>query len=226
MDMDKMEEKHEVEPVTKATKAKKEKAVKAVKEPKVKAVKAVKPKKEKPKQCEVPSRNSKVESIRWARHVYEMITEAKVEITDEIIDLYNHLVNTLKKFNMSTGCPPKQIRYDYGICLELTQYSLRGTYIHFDHSVSSVEKETAYKEIMTAYQPLFDLIKDIVVPFMKTQHTKLITAKTLEYKKKLLVKAHDDMERLMAEHAHRMKHLHKYATGIEEEIKKLESDCI
>jgi hypothetical protein len=59
---------------------------------------------------------------------------------------------------------------------------------------------------------------------MKTQHIKLITAKTLEYKKKLLVKAHDDMERLMAEHAHRMKHLHKYATGIEEEIKKLESD--
>ena len=220
MDMDKMEEKHEVEPgtITKPTKAKKEPKVK------VKAVKAVKAKAVKPKQCEVPGRNSKIESIRWARHVYEMMTEAKVEITNEIIDMYNHLVNTLKKFNMSTGCPPKHIRYDYGICLELSQYSLKGTYIHFDHSVLSAEKETAYKEIMTAYQPLFDLIKDTVVPFMKTQHAKLLAEKTLEYKKKQLVKAHDEIERMMTEHAHRMKHLHKYASGIEEEIKKLESD--
>jgi hypothetical protein len=109
--------------------------------------------------------------------------------------------------------------------VELTQYTLRGTYIHFDYGVSSADKEAACKEIMTAYQPLFDRIKNIVLPFMKTQHTKFIAAKTLECKKKLLVKAHDDMERLIAEHTHRMTHLHKYATGIEEDIKKLESEC-
>jgi hypothetical protein len=175
-----------------------------------------------PKQCEVPSRNSKVESTRWARHVYEMMTEAKVEITDEIIDAYNHLVSTLKKYPMGTGCPSKYNRYDDGICLELFQYSLRGTYIHFDHKISIPEREEICKDIMAAYQPLFVMIKDIVVPFMKKQYAHISATKNLEYKKKQLVKAHDDMERLMEEHAHRMKHLHKYATAIEQDIAKLE----
>jgi prefoldin subunit 5 len=76
---------------------------------------------------------------------------------------------------------------------------------------------------MAAYQPLFDRIKDTVVPFMKKQHAYISAMKTLEFKKKQLVKLHDDMERLIVEHAHRMKHLQKHATVIEEEIKKLEA---
>jgi len=219
---DKMEHVDEVkEEPNKKAKVAKPKAAK----PKAAKPKAAKPKVVKPKKCEVPSRSTKIESIRWMRHVYDMMIEAGVEITDEIIDLYNHLITTLKKYNqLSTGYPPKYIRYDYGIQLEVLQYSIRGLSAHFHSTVSLSEREEICKDILRAYQPLFDKIKDIVLPYMKKQYTYLNAQRELERQNAQLIKLHDEIERTMQEHQIRMNYMKNATISVEKQIAKLKEE--
>jgi hypothetical protein len=80
-----------------------------------------KPKVEKPKKevipvCNVPKRNSPIKSVMWMRHIHEMMLEAQVPITSEIVTAYNQVIQFLEGYQTVTiHSPSKRQKYTAGI---------------------------------------------------------------------------------------------------------------
>lgn len=158
------------------------------------------------KKCMVPSR-TKFLSARWMRHVYEMMVESGLVITEEIIDAFNDLVEYLISQNdkITTGTPPKFARYSHGIKIEKQQYNIRGIYLNYTPIVDLTEHAQITTKIADLYIVLFNLIKGTVVPFMDKKNMYLSAKKECEREKMLLIKQHDMMEKSLQEHEHRIK---------------------
>jgi len=175
------------------------------KEPKEKEKKEKKRKHE-DKKCNVPSRTAKFQSSRWMKHVYEMMVESGLVLTDEIVDAFNDLMDYLvsKNDKMTTTTPPKFNRYIYGIKLEKLQHSIRGIYVNFEHTVGLAERTEICDRIVDLYAVLFALIKDTVVPFMDGKNMYITAKKESERERANLLKSHEVMEKELHNHALRI----------------------
>jgi hypothetical protein len=176
------------------------------KKPKEPKEKKEKKRKHEEKKCMLPSR-TKFLSARWMRHVYEMMVESGLVITEEIVDAFNDLVEYLISQNdkFTTGTPPKFARYNHGIKVEKQQYNIRGIYMDYTPIVDLAERAQIATKIADLYSVLFYLIKGTVVPFMDKKNMYLSAKKECEKEKMLLIKQHDMMERSLQEHEHRIK---------------------
>jgi len=172
---------------------------------------------------DIPSKRSPITSTRWMRHVYEMMVEANVTITDEIIHAYNNVVKCLKKYTqMSTSTPLKSLRYQDGIELILSEHSIRGIFMHFDYTIPYDTRKVICQEIMEIYIPLYELIKDTVVPFMKNKHLHLTAVKQLEKNKTQMIQLHEYVEQLIKNHERTLSTTYRSIEDKRKEIKRLE----
>jgi hypothetical protein len=175
------------------------------KEPKEKEKKEKKRKHEE-KKCNVPARTPKFRSSRWMKHVYEMMVESRLVLTEEIVDAFNDLMDflVLQNDKMTTATPPKFNRYVYGIKVEKLQHNIRGIYLNFEHTVGLAERTQICDRIVDLYAVLFALIKDTVVPFMEKKNIYLTAKKDYEHEKLHLMKCHDTLEKELYTHAVRI----------------------
>ena len=172
---------------------------------------------------DIPTKRSPIISTRWARHVYEMMVEANVTITDEIIHAYNNLVKCLKKYpQLSTSTPPKSERYKVGIELKLIEHYIDGIFLHFQHTTPYDTRKIISEEIMQTYLPLYESIKDIVVPFMKNKFQYTNAVRLLEKNKTQMILLHDSAEELIKKHEQTLASTYRRIEDTRREIKKLE----
>ena len=172
---------------------------------------------------DIPTKRSPIMSTRWMRHVYEMMVEANVTITDEIIHAYNNVVKCLKKYSqLSTSTPSKSDRYKVGIELKLDEHYIDGIFLHFEHTTPYDTRKIISKEIMEAYMPLYVLIKDIVVPFMKNKFQYTNAVKLLEKNKTHMISLHEYAEELIKKHEQALTLTYRHIEDKRREIKKLE----
>jgi hypothetical protein len=172
---------------------------------------------------DIPTKRSPITSTRWMRHVYEMMVEANVTITDEIIHAYNNVVKCLKKYTqMSTSTPLKSLRYQDGIELILSEHSIRGIFMHFEYTIPYDTRKVICQEIMEIYIPLYELIKDTVVPFMKNKHLHLNAVKQLEKNKTQMIQLHEYVEQLIKNHERTLSTTYRSIEDKRKEIKRLE----
>ena len=195
----------------------------------VEAVEETKPKKSKANKTKValkmdiPTKRPSIISTRWIRHVYEMMVEANVTITDEIIHTFNNVVKCLKKYpQMSTSTPLKSVRYHGGIELTLSEYSISGIFMHFEYTTPYDTRKVICEEIMQTYLPLYELIKDTVVPFMKKKHLHINAVKQLEKNKMQIINLHEYAEELIKKHEQTLRTTYHHIEDKRREIKKLE----
>jgi len=172
---------------------------------------------------DIPSKRSPITSTRWMRHVYEMMIEANVTITDEIIHAYNNVVKCLKKYTqMSTSTPMKSARYHDGIELILSEHYINGIFMHFEYTTPYDTRKVICQEIMQTYTPLYELIKDTVVPFMKNKHLHLTAVKQLEKNKTQMIQLHEHVEQLIKNHERTLSTTYRSIEDKRKEIKRLE----
>ena len=172
---------------------------------------------------DVPAKRAPIMSTRWARHVYEMMVEANVTITDEIIHAYNKLVKCLKKYpQLSTSTPMKSERYKVGIELKLVEHYIDGIFLHFEHTTPYDTRKIISEEIMQTYLPLYELIKDIVVPFMRNKFQYTNAVRLLERNKTQMISLHDYAEELIKKHEQTLASTYRNIEDKRREIKKLE----
>jgi hypothetical protein len=213
---DLMEAEAEVEAVEVEAEVETEAAETKIKKSKVKKTKVA-------LKMDIPSKRSPITSTRWMRHVYEMMVEANVTITDEIIHAYNNVVKCLKKYpQMSTSTPMKSLRYQDGIELILSEHSIRGIYMHFEYTIPYDTRKVICQEIMEIYIPLYELIKDTVVPFMKNKHLHLNAVKQLEKNKTQMIQLHEYVEQLIKNHERTLSTTYRSIEDKRKEIKRLE----
>ena len=172
---------------------------------------------------DIPTKRSPIMSTRWARHVYEMMVEANVTITDEIIHAYNKLVKCLKKYpQLSTSTPMKSERYKVGIELKLVEHYIDGIFLHFEHTTPYDTRKIISEEIMQTYLPLYESIKDIVVPFMRNKFQYTNAVRLLERNKTQMISLHDYAEELIKKHEQTLASTYRRIEDTRREIKKLE----
>jgi len=188
---------------------------------KTKKSKAKKPKVE--LKMDIPTKRSPITSTRWMRHVYEMMVEANVTITDEIIHAYNNVVKCLKKYTqMSTSTPLKSLRYQVGIELIRSEHYINGISMHFEYTIPYDTRKVISEEIMQTYLPLYELIKDTVVPFMKNKHLHINSVKQLEKNKTQMIQLHEYVEQLIKNHERTLSTTYRSIEDKRKEIKRLE----
>ena len=172
---------------------------------------------------DVPAKRAPIMSTRWARHVYEMMVEANVTITDEIIHAYNKLVKCLKKYpQLSTSTPMKSERYKVGIELKLVEHYIDGIFLHFEHTTPYDTRKIISEEIMQTYLPLYESIKDIVVPFMRNKFQYTNAVRLLERNKTQMISLHDYAEELIKKHEQTLASTYRNIEDKRREIKRLE----
>lgn len=124
------------------------------------------------KKWNVPLRNMP-RSLLWTRHIYSMIRECDRTLLqrDDMRDAFNHLVQTLLDHNdvIRTSVPYPRKRYTSGIRLEsdFDAYDGIRDYVHILPHTDRAHYRDTLRIIYAAYEPLYALLHDTVVPFME-----------------------------------------------------------
>jgi len=116
----------------------------------------------------------------------------------------------------------KSLRYQDGIELILSEHSIRGIYMHFEYTIPYDTRKVICQEIMEIYIPLYELIKDTVVPFMKNKHLHLNAVKQLEKNKTQMIQLHEYVEQLIKNHERTLSTTYRSIEDKRKEIKRLE----
>lgn len=118
----------------------------------------------------VPMQRAAIRSTHWARHIYFMIKEANPTLLqrDDIRDAYNHLVNCLILHGNSvvSYSPHLYSKYHQGIKFDTLQSFYTSRTISLLPEQHAEQYRVIVEDIYAAYEPLYRLIKDEVVPYM------------------------------------------------------------
>jgi len=180
---------------------------------------ATKPKVEKPKKeviptCNVPKRNSPIKSVMWMRHIHEMMIEAQVPITSEIVTAYNQVIQFLEGYlTVTIHGPSKQQKYTAGILPQ--ESSWYPIYIRVPHTFTHAQRTAFILDIKAIYRPLYTLIKDKVEPYMKQREETHDIHNKLEYKKREIRGMHEQIEKEVERHKELMKRYHSQLTYLQ-----------
>jgi hypothetical protein len=157
-------------------------------EPKKQPKSKKEPKAPKPKKIvwNVPAPRAAIRSTHWARHIYNMIKEANPALLqrDDIRDAYNHLVNCLilQRDSVISYSPLSYAKYRQGIQFDSLQSFSNSRTVNMlpgQYAYSAEQYRTIVADIYAAYEPLYQLIKDEVVPYM----ARIVTEKENKSKK-------------------------------------------
>ena len=142
----------------------------------------------------VPSGKGKFPSIRWCRHVYDMIEEANPALLkrDDVRDAYNAVIDCCRKYDgtLESWIPSKYNKYRDGVKPNpLNKYSqlqslpCRFTYEYdtWNNPDLKMRLQTECADIIKSYTVLYDLIKRDVVPYMETKQHEINCKKTIEF---------------------------------------------
>ena len=160
----------------------------------------------------VPAAKSVIRSTHWARHIHTMIKEADpaLLLRDDVRDAYNQLVDCLvaHRDTVQSYHPYSVVKYRQGIKYDTLDEFTLSRIITILQNTQLRQTTEQYKAVVAiiyaAYQPLYALIKDTVVPYMeqtilqksqkeKEEHYKRTLAKLLDQQMNLIQKYQTSM---------------------------------
>lgn len=140
-----------------------------------------KSKKQDKSKCDVPSARHPMKSTRWARHIYLIIKEFVPHLLqrEDVCIAYQSFVECLKGYNSNlyTFLPHKRRKYTQGIVLEKMTFDN-----YFDRTIPAIfhDENMVWRnphlkdlhkrivdDIKSHYKPLYDLIKEELLPKME-----------------------------------------------------------
>ena len=184
-----------------------------------KASAKVKKGKKSKKKCIIPKRNAENNGSYWLRHVYDMMLEAEVALTDEIIDAFNAVVTYINsQTGLTSAMPYRSKRYDSGIKIHPLQFHINGIHMGFNHTVEYPLREHICKEIVKLYKPLYDMISPVVVPYMERLSKYHSAKQKLDDLKKQQDKLYNTIESQIKSHEHQMQYYNNQAKAITNDI--------
>jgi len=179
--------------------------------------KAEKPKKEVLPKCDVPKRNTQVQSIHWMRHVYDMMVEAEVPITREVIDAYNQVIRFLEGYTtIRIRGPSNRLKYTAGIRPQENSWS--GIYVRMPYTTTHIQRNAFLKDLAAVYQPLFNMISDKVIPYMKMKSEIENAHNKLELCKREIRATHEHVEKEITRHNEMMKYYSSRLLQLQKEV--------
>ena len=182
-----------------------------------KRTKVEKPKKEVIPVCNVPKRNSPIKSVMWMRHIHEMMIEAQVPITSDIVAEYNQVIQFLEGYQTVTiHGPSKRQKYTAGILPQ--ESSWYPIYIRVPHTFTHTQRLAFIADVKAIYRPLYTLIKDKVEPYMKQREETHDIHNKLEYKKREIRSMHEQIEKEVERHKHLIKQYHAQLTYLQKTL--------
>jgi len=140
--------------------------------------------------------------LRWARHIYTMIRECDKALLkrEDMRDAFNHLVQILLDHNtiIQTTAPYRRRRYTHGITVtNNNMYSNIRDYVHAGPQMKTHDQYLdTVSTIYEAYQPLYELLKDTVVPFMEKKYKEMCNKRDLKIYQRKLDKSIQQMMKL------------------------------
>ena len=204
---------------TSATSAKEESDTMSVASTDALASAKVKKGKKSKKKCIIPKRNAENNGSYWLRHVYDMMLEAEVALTDEIIDAFNAVVTYINsQTGLTSAMPYRSKRYDSGIKIHPLQFHINGIHMGFNHTVEYPLREHICKEIVKLYKPLYDMISPVVVPYMERLSKYHSAKQKLDDLKKQQDKLYNTIESQIKSHEHQMQYYNNQAKAITNDI--------
>jgi hypothetical protein len=143
----------------------------------------------------------------WMRHIHEMMIEAQVPITSEIVTAYNQVIQFLEGYQTVTiHGPSKRQKYTAGILPQ--ESSWYPIYIRVPHTFTHAQRLAFIADVKAIYRPLYTLIKDKVEPYMKQREETHDIHNKLEYKKREIRAMHEQIEKEAERHKELMKRYH------------------
>ena len=184
-----------------------------------KASAIVKKGKKSKKKCIIPKRNAENSGSYWLRHVYDMMLEAEVALTDEIIDAFNAVVTYINsQTGITSQVPYRSKKYETGVKIRLTPYVINGIHMGFNHTVEFPLREHICKEIFKLYMPLYDMISPVVMPYMERLSKYHSAKQKLDDLKKQQDKLYNTIESQIKSHEHQMQYYNNQAKAITHDI--------
>jgi hypothetical protein len=193
--------------------------------PKVEKPKVEKPKKEVLPKCDVPKRNSQIQSIHWMRHVYDMMVEAQVSITPEVIEAYNQVIRFLEGYTTTRiRGPPNRSKYFAGIQPQSREYhNWSAIHIRMPYTTTHIQRNAFIKDLNAVYQPLFNLISDKVLPYMKMKSEIEDAHNKLEMCKRDIRTTHEHIEKEVIRHTEMMKYYSERILQLQKEVERYQT---
>ena len=210
----------------KAPKAKKEPKEPKAKEPKAKEPKAKEPKAKEPKPpkpikkaCNVPKRTTKLQSVIWMRYVYDILKEAQVEITDEIIDAYNNVITFLEGYlTITILSPSKWERYESILPYDEKYYSKKGIFVNYSYALTKEERTQFRTNLTELYDKFYALVKDKVVPYMANKKKHIEATAIIVNAKRHILALHEKVELQTQIHNKQIKYYHDHIRDLQADI--------
>ena len=176
------------------------------------------------KKCIIPKRNAENNGSYWLRHVYDMMLEAELVLTDEIIDAFNAVVTYINsQIGLTSQIPYRSKKYETGVKIRLTPYVINGIHMGFNHTVEFPLREHICKEIFKLYTPLYDMISPVVMPYMERLSKYHSAKQKLDDLKKQQDKLYNTIESQIKSHEHQMQYYNNQAKAITNDIKYYET---
>lgn len=165
----------------------------------------------------VPAANSVIRSTHWARHIHTMIKEAdpSLLLRDDVRDAYNQLVDCLvaHRDTVQSYHPYSVVKYRQGIKYDTLDEFTLSRIITLLQNTQLRQTTEQYKAIVAiiyaAYQPIYALIKDTVVPYMEQTTLQKRKKEEEERYKRTLAKLLDQQMNLIQKYQTSMAYLQR-----------------
>jgi len=168
-------------------------------------------------------------SLRWARHIYTMIRECDKALLqrEDMRDAFNHLVQILLDHNeiIQSSAPYRHRRYTHGITLtnnNMCNNNIRD-YVHAGPQTKSRDQYlNTLSTIYEAYRPLYELLKDTVVPFMEKKYKEMCNKRDLKIYQRMRDKYIQQMMKLNDRYEKESSHLRDLMARYQSYIDQIE----
>lgn len=161
--------------------------------------KTAKPKKLKHNGFDLPPKSGP-KSTKCAKYIYEMIKEAKPELLDreDVKKAFNDFVACLRKYDTLESYTYAYSKYTVGIKIEenteskcIDNFKALNCKFNYENDVyRNIDLKTKLRtecfDVVTAYVPLYDLIKRDIIPYMELKNWVIRSKKEIEYFHRLI----------------------------------------
>lgn len=160
-----------------------------------------------PAKWKVPRITRELECLKWPRHIYHLLKECNLLSRQDICEAYHSFIEVLMehRHEIRTVEPLLKYKYQHGIefnwDMHAPEGSIRESVRLLDRGLTRESARILLNQIQAAYLPLYNRIKDVVVPYMKNKIQEERRAKDIARYQKLLTKTVRAHQALLELHA-------------------------
>jgi len=153
-------------------------------------------------QWKIPRKSQEIALLKWPRHLYTLISECGLLEREDLRAAYQHLLDVLTEHRreLKTRAPHVAQKYRQGVqfywSVDMKHEGIRD-WVVFEEGVDAARERTLLYQVLAAYYPVYELIRDVVVPYMKERQEEDTRQREIERFQKLLANTVESHRRHM-----------------------------